>query len=524
MSAKDQKDRLRILILGFYSAGIIVGGGILALPFVAIDTGSIMLVLLLIAFACVFYVIYTRMLDSISAYLKEISKIKPGLILYDEGLRRSGLRLYGHLAFTLGILLYVIPADIVYILYGLKSLIQLASYISYEQSFLVLMIGIILFALTVVFFVRLRRMIIYKNATSYEFFLKLLLMISLWIITIGILKFVFTNSVVEIILGSLAFTVSLIIGEFFPEKFWKMYISLPINENILPTHKVGAYMSAFKLVLITLTPILAFIIISMRGALSTSMPIFPRTLQSLVAAIAIIVFMYVGSGVYNILVYNWIVSDLKKGRIATLIAILLSLTAYLVFSLTILFSVDASILFMSNMNREHAFIALARKLELIGITQLGFLVIVLANIFALVSVSVAFLGFTDTLSDRLELDLGMSRSPLWVIIAVLVTLIVIGLEVFDVTRIAADALGIAGNAGGGLFILILPWLMKDSKGKRRIGVALMFLILVTVLNIFMILNSITFVAWLSSLIATILVLIFGSLVLIEAIRADKKRT
>jgi len=517
MGDQEKDMRAKLVILGFYSAGIIVGGGILALPFVAMDTGSIMLILLLIAFGLIFYVIYNRMLDSISACLRGVSVIKPGLVLYDAGLIESGLEKYGKLAFTIGILLYVVPADIVYILYGLKSLIQLSSYVNYYQIYQVLFIGLVVMFIVSVLFMRFRKLVLISDASSYELVLKLLLMISIWVLTIGLLKYACCSEI-KIAMGASAFALSLIIGEFFPERFKKASISMPVAEDVLPRHKAGAYMSVFKLLLITLTPFLAFLIIASRASLSTNIPLFPRSLQSLVAATTIIIFMYVGSGIYNILVYDWIINHMERGKKVTLIAITASLIAYLVFSILILLSVDPVILINSNLRREHAFIALARKLEAIGITELGLLVIIMANIFALVSVSVAFLGFTDTLSDRLELDLKVNRNLVWTLVAILITSIVVTLEVFDVTRIATDALGIAGNAGGGLFILILPWLIKDSKNRRRIPLAIAFLLLVTLLDISMILNSITFVAFCASTLATILVLFFGILAILEAMK------
>lgn len=517
MNYRDKGLRSKITLLGFYCAGIIVGGGILALPFVAIDTGIFSLVLLLIVFGIIFYLIYVRLLDSISVAIKDSVVIKPGLVIYDEGLRYSGLRMFGGITFTIGLALYTIPADIVYILYGFKSLMQLSSYVSLDIFVFLLCLGFIMLLLTILLFYIVRMKTPLLNLSVYELILKLLLLTSLWIITIDVLT-IFSSEEVKIIFAAAAFAFSLLIGEFFPEKLWRTRISMPIEEDVVPRHVAGAYLSIFKITLIIITPMIAFSIIVLNGYVTLDISLLPSSVESLVAATTIIVFMYVGSGIYNILIYRWIINDISLGKKAVLIAILLSFCAYIIFSLLILLSVDFNILVLSNLKREHSFIALARKLEAIGITNMGLLVITIANIFALVSVSVAFLGFTDTMSDRLALDLKVNRDLIWLGILGVITLSVIALEIFDVARIATDALGIAGNAGGGLFILILPWLMKDSKGRRRIPLAIIFIVLVTLMNISLFLASMTIVAKVASIIATILVIVLGSLVILEAIK------
>jgi len=226
--------------------------------------------------------------------------------------------------------------------------------------------------------------------------------------------------------------------------------------------------------------------------------------------------MYVGSGVYNILVYRWISRRIELGKRAVFIAILLSMLTYIAFTLLILFSVDPEILIASDLNREHSFIALSHKLTLIGLTHLGYITILIANLFALISVAVAYMGFTETLSERIYIDTGIDMGEAWFAITFSIGIATALLEIFDVTRFATDALGIAGNAGGGMFALILPWLIKNRRGKRNVVMAMVFLLTVVILNIFLVLNSATVVAIVSAGVATILVVIFSALTLLEA--------
>lgn len=62
--------RSKDILLGFYIAGIVIGGGILALPFVARDLGLPLLIILLVLFGWLFHKIYLRIVDSIGISLK----------------------------------------------------------------------------------------------------------------------------------------------------------------------------------------------------------------------------------------------------------------------------------------------------------------------------------------------------------------------------------------------------------------------------------------------------------------------
>lgn len=506
----DKVPKTNIFLLSIYVSGIIVGGGILALPFVALDTGLILLIALLALLAVIFSIAYSRILDAVSLSVpRERSKV--GLILYDYALDNSELRRWGHLAFTIGIILYVYPADIVYILYGLKSIIQLSGYV-YGVQVILASLGLIGLFLLISTSRYLRRPTPLMGLLS-----KLLFMTLIWVISIYVASFISDRSTL-IILSSLGFTVSLIGGEYFPDKLVREgYKNNLLKENyeIHPRHKAQAVLTIFKLTLITIIPIIAFALIALSLKLPSLPPLLPKSIVSLVDSFSVIVFMYVGSGVYNILMYKWIVDRIERGKKISNYGVLISLIVYLIFSLIILVSVDASILEASNLNREHAFISLSRKLEQIGLSTLALSVIALAALFALVSVSVAYIGFTDTLSERLELDLGYNRDKSWLFITLIAFTSTTLLELFNVSRIATDALGVAGNAGGGLFLLILPWLMRTKKDKGKPTLAILFLILVLIVNIFMTIGATTTVAFVASIISTILVIVFGTMAILE---------
>ncbi len=501
----------KILLLAIYSTGIIIGGGILALPFVALDSGIIFLMFILIILAVVFIVIYNRILESISYSLKDAEGKDIGLQTYDYALLKSGLKKWGKIAFTIGIILYVYPADIVYILYGLKSIIELSNYLTINSSIFLATLLLTVIFLSISYYSYSRNFSPISALLS-----KLFMMAIIWLVSISIVLSI--GESLRVIMASLGFTISVIVGEYFPERTKHIEIVEKDDEadyEILPRHKAQAILTVFKVTLIVLVPLLAFYLIYTKAGLAQSASLFPRSIVSLVDSFSVIVFMYVGSGVYNILIYKWILEKINRGKKIVSLGVIISLIVYMIFTAIILLVVDASILEISDINREHAFIALSRKLASIGLSTMAYIVIGLASLFALVSVSVAYIGFTDTLSERLELDLKANRDYTWLTITFVVFISTTLLELFKVSKIATDALGVAGNAGGGLFLLIIPWLMVTKKDKGKPLYALIFLGLITLVNIFMLFSGTTLVAQISALIATILVVVFGLLTFME---------
>ncbi|MGQ4892918.1 MAG: GerAB/ArcD/ProY family transporter [Candidatus Njordarchaeia archaeon] len=510
------------LLLAIYTTGIIVGGGILALPFVALDSGLIFLVLLMVALAFIFNIIYWRILESVSvSNMGEKEGSELGLIAYDKSLEASGLLKWGKLTFTISIFLYVYPADIVYILYGMKSIIDLSRFVA-SELYLLLGTDIILAILLIAIFQSYRIKLSYLLALET----KLLAMSIIWVTTLIIVSLTNFNIVITSALG---FAISLIVGEYFPERIYSGSDKHIVAENhekveILPRHKAQSILTIFKLVLIVSVPIIALFLIISTAGINFTAPIWPRSYVSLVDSFSVLVFMYVGSGVYNILIYPWILKDIKEGKKIVSLGVIISLLVYMIFTLIILSIVDYNILLQSDINREHAFIALSRKLEAIGLSFVAYIVIGLAALFALVSVSVAYIGFTDTLSERLEIDTGVKRDYTWLILTVIVLVSTVLLEFFNVSRIATDALGIAGNAGGGLFLLTLPWLLNTKKDDGYRSVAFVFLSIITAVNILMFLSDTTIVAKVSAIVATVLVVVFGLLSIIEKHKSSSARS
>ncbi len=507
------------LILAIYTTGIIVGGGILALPFVALDSGILFLIAIMVILAIIFNVIYWRILEGVSINLTgEISASELGLLSYDKALEKSGLRKWGRIAFSIGIFLYVYPADIVYMLYGLKSIIELSKYFyeSYIIPILVIILIVILNYVVLKFYEK-------RKSDILALIIKLLLMSLIWLISITLIAFYRMNMVV---ISAFSFAISLIIGEYLPEHIYgESDIQMILNNvdkiEIIPRHSAQSILTVFKLMLIILVPLAAFVLITSSVGLNFTTPLWPNNYISLVDSFSVLVFMYVGSGVYNILIYPWVVKNLKEGKKIVSVGVVISLIVYMIFTLIILSIVDYNILMQSDINREHAFISLSRKLGSIGLSYIAYLVIGLAALFALVSVSVAYIGFTDTLSERLELDLEVRRERSWFLITIIVLISTILLELFQVSKIATDALGVAGNAGGGLFLLTLPWLINTNNDEGKILIAMLFLVTISIVNLIMFLSATTLVAKVSALIATILVITFGGLSIVEKIRSPK---
>ena len=107
-------------ILGLYLTSIIIGAGILALPLKAAKIGLIPMLLLIVFFARFFYEAYKRIIEA-SLGLQHVD-----LSTYDEVLKKAGLGLFGRLSLEYGMLIYVIPADVVYTLFSATRFYKLA--------------------------------------------------------------------------------------------------------------------------------------------------------------------------------------------------------------------------------------------------------------------------------------------------------------------------------------------------------------------------------------------------------------
>ena len=297
----------REMLLGFYISGIIIGGGILALPFVAGDLGLPLLVLFLVLFGIIFHEIYARIIDSIGWSVKDAAKVRPGLQLYDYAMEKSDLRRYGRKAFTLGLMLYVIPADVVYITYGMKSILMLASIFGSEIDMVLVIMGAIIVVAILLFSLYLARIRRRYFGLGDTFLAKFLLMISLWVLAIGLVGII-ENVFIDILASTCLFALSLIVGFFFPERIFNISFDVYDVDDILPYHKVSSYLTILKITLILAIPIIAFILIVMNIGIVNTLAIRPMSVTAMVYSLAIIIFMYVGSGVYNILAYRWTVS------------------------------------------------------------------------------------------------------------------------------------------------------------------------------------------------------------------------
>ena len=394
----------REILLGFYVAGIIIGGGILALPFVARDLGLPLLVLLLVTFGVVFHIIYIRIIDSIGVPIRDAAKVKPGLQLYDYAMERSDIGKFGKMAFTMGLLLYIIPADIVYVLYGMKSIIMLSKMLSGVALWFMVLLGLIGMIMVFVFlhYVVARKGLLYLGDA---FVIKLSLMVSIWIASIGGVGII-EGMTCKVIFSATCFSASLIVGQVFPERVYPVISDIYDIQDLIPKHKVASYLTIVKVLLILLIPMAAFFIIVSSMGVVTAPSLYSSNPSIVFYSMTIIMFMYVGSGVYNILAYRWILRNIRRGKRAILIATFIAMLTYVLFTILIILSVRGDILVYADRRREHAFIALSRQLIEIGLSNVGFATIVVANIFALVSVSVAYMGFTDTLAERLNIDTG----------------------------------------------------------------------------------------------------------------------
>ena len=496
---KDTK--VPILLLALYSSGIIIGGGILALPFTALNTGVLGCILLLVGFAIVFNYTYWRILGVITDTLKHVGEVTESL--YDLAIDYSGLGAVGKIAFDLGLLMYTIPADFVYILYGSKSMCELHELLPQNT---------ILYAFVIWLFICLILSALYVVGIHLVSMVKISAIVTIWLLGILISRSFYS--------AVIFFSISLLFLRYFPEKFKKPKMK-EVKTNkiiILPHHESSAWFTLVKILLICATPIAGLILVFVCSSSLYFPDLFPQDAFGLISPMGVILFMYVGTGIYNILIYDWIRESFEHQKKISLLAIIISLMTYLVFTLSIIFSVDVPILIKTNAEREHALMAMSEKLRIIGLTLASYLVIVLADLFAMLSVSVAFVGFTDSLSNRFKIRFKINENIFWVITLAISAILVSLSEVFHIVNAATDALGFAGAAGGGLFILILPWLLRTNGYKRKLFVAFSMFLMCLSFNLIATMSSATLAGRISGLISSVILIISSGFLFKKALK------
>ncbi|GEM_PF-3106627 len=484
-------------ILGLYLTSIIIGAGILALPLKAAKIGLIPMLALIAIFAYLFYEAYKRIIEA-SLGFEHVD-----LSTYDKILIASGMPRFGRLSLEYGMIVYVIPADVVYTLFSATRFYKLAELTRENVRFLYAeVLSLILGSVLAILF-------IHRSEVISKFF-AFLAGRSFSILLLYVLRL---SKVASLILGSVLFMLVMFLGEYFPEiLLGEVRVEderFTRSGEIHPRHYVAALYTIFKVAFVIAIAILSIVVISLYHAIPNDVNRIHTSPMLILSGIGVTAFAFVGTGVYNIVTYDRLrKGDKRKGVL--FLGVMIPAITYMFFTFSITAFVDNSLLIEADKSMEPSLLALARKLETLGISISTGTLIALAGIFTLLAVSMSYLGFTDTLGGRLSkyVRYEVSRA----LVSVISTIIAIIIAALNPELTATGILDVAGSAGGILFLLFLPFLLI----RRRIDLvfAIVALSLIPLANIPAMCSG-SLVQSITAAISSVIALILGILTLYE---------
>ena len=482
-------------LLALYLSSIIIGAGILALPLKAARIGLIPMIILTIFFGYFFYEAYKRIIEASIGIEGHID-----LSTYDKVLERASLGKAARISLEYGMILYIVPADVVYTLFSASRYVKLSELSRDSRGFLLYFIlsAIIGYLIAIA-------MMRHEKASK---FFALLATRSLSVLILYALKLSYRAALA---LGSVLFMLTMLVGEYFPEYFVGEPEEITIKEGeIHPRHYVAAIYTIFKILFVLGIAFFSFLVVLYYRALPKDILYSSRDSIVILSGIGVTAFAFVGTGVYNIVMYDRLRrGDKRRGILA--LGTLIPAFLYLTFTGLMVFSVDRSLLIEADRSMEPSLLALAEKLESLGISISTGLLIGLAGIFTLLAVSMSYLGFTDTLGGRMERYLGrysLSRF-LSSLSATIIALIIV---LLSPELSATGVLDIAGSSGGILFLLFLPFLFLRK--RRDLIYALTALSLIFLANLPAIIAG-SLIERLTALISSSIALALGILTLLE---------
>jgi len=542
MSAKFKN-----LSLALYCASIIIGAGVLTLPSSAAQLGFVPLLVAIVAIGFYMMIIYHRFTFSLFAYLRRYSSrvaktVKMGLavaggvstelpqgklddenqIIADEvsarGSRQlaelvqeSGLGQAGKTSLVVGMFIYVFFAVIGYLAIGSTVLAAIAFSVPRGSGLWFLGGGLLMLILGLNL----------EGIFSKPFLLrgtlkKTSVMLGVWLIGIGILAWLtlpFQQAVHThfdqlpvwlVVINILLFAISVISGMLVKQKNSKQ------DSELSDHQRVNVVIMIVNLVLVLLTALLV-LVFALNHHLFIPFYAFGDAFlhfnlnNAVVWAnmIGLILFAYVGTGLFNLCRHPAIFERQGKYRVPRLVNIVILGTAipmlvYLGWTMVTALVLPASDL--SSMAAAAADFSTVRIASLFSnYDSAGAIPIsIFGYLFALLAVTTACNGFTESLSDQLSVALDKVKKLHWITrtqegmgmrMAILfaAVIVTIGVKTFRGINLL-DILSIAGNAGGGLLLLILPYFLP-TRGQQKttrqsvmmamMSAVVLFLLLVT---------------------------------------------
>lgn len=563
-------ERINLRDFSVYWASIIIGAGILTLPLKGSKLGFLPLFIIVSIFGFIFYQIYMELTNGIYEYMKrkaeeKVEKIKHAYInlnidmeiwkenqkisfieqfslkkqrLFDELAFDAKLGNFGIYALFIAMFFYIFFADIGYILIGFKSLNDISEAISiYESGFTIV---IFLSIIGLIFFLFSIYLQIYTKSTNplHITLEKMLRMGGIWLFSICIIFLVKDLNFFDLIPGSILFgllfySLSILSIMTIPEP---SEIRFRSKGELREEHKINVYLAFFEIILIIFTVLFIFYYcfkfdLFVRPRLVPENFKFEmKTIRTISEIVGLVIFAYVGTAVYNLSSYSELFKKQSKSKKMPILKIafwgtMIPTVMYLGWSFLSSITLDINTINYLNTNREYTTIGFARIFRTIDPTA-SWLIALVGYLFALFAVTSACNGFTETLGDRIsitistlhkgnEIDIGEKRLKIIrgavIIFAMICALLI---EIFEENLELTKILDVAGFAGGGLLLLVLPWFLtrevKHKKARHSIGT--IFIILILIFNL-MLLEGSRFFIKIIILIVTLISFVIGLVII-----------
>lgn len=542
----NRQNRFFTLKLSLYTSSIVIGAGLLTLPTTAANLGFAPLIVAIVligawmafvsrktAVSLYFYAFQEAKKEQ-NAFVAGIDRASAGQLkphgqwskfdnILSDTVRRSGSRLLprltneagfglaGKVTILLGIILYVVFADISYTILGSRALqsITIHSQRAFPHIFPYLLVGGMVLAAFAWNFDRVFASTFLLKGTIK----KILVMLSAWIIGIALLG-IFRPPPESGIPPWYEFLAMLV---FFGAVIAGMYTHSPVSHNrqalgMVDQHTVNMLVMIFEIALLFITiGIMAWKIIAYQMtvpfyALSpTALSLTKPNLEEWATMIGVVIFSLVGTGLYNLLSYPQLFEPSNNSRSNRLVSVVNLGTAiptliYLLWTAAVAFTLNPATLAGANISKMPLTVPIADKFEAYD-ANAAWLIILFGYSLTLLAVTSACNGFTESLADQIRAALpdrlvNLEPSPHFPIrirftqalrsswqafidwlsndddsLSVrLVILIGALLAAFAIDKFIpidiSSILSIAGNAGGGLLILILPFFLTGPDGKR----------------------------------------------------------
>jgi len=533
-------NRFYNLKLALYCSSIIIGAGLLTLPLAAARLGFLPLLLVIVVGGIWMAIVNKRTADSLFSYVNRKSRkkaqvIAAGLRVASDGaepsgplvdheaiiadhVRKHGSRILpeltldagfgmsGRMTILLGMFLYVFFADIGYVLIGSRSLAFIARFVTgnFPKAFPALFFGgLLLFILSLLFDRLWTKPFLLRGTLK-----KIFVMAGAWLVGISFLGYYLSEFLNQLgtvwmdALGLTLFTGAVLAGMFTNTNEHSMSSSGDLTDH----HTVNVVVMLAEILLLVVTILIVLTVVNANHILVPFFGIAEKSLSlSALPAwsklIGLVIFAFVGTGLFNLLSYPKLFEKPKPGSMSRLVAVVIlgtviPMIVYLAWTITSSTVLTPSELTVLDSAKEYITMGIARKFAEINTTA-ALLITIFGYSVALLAVTSACNGFTESLADQISATLHGITNAKWTAsnqgnlkmrLIILVAAIAAAFAVDHLIKIdISSILSVAGNAGGGLLVLILPFFLPEPGSRKSrwssVMIGLMTAITLTLLSL-----------------------------------------